>query len=49
VINSSRAIIFAYNRPEFENFKGANWQQAVEQATRAMNDQLRSETPASRL
>ena len=49
VINSSRAIIFAYNRPEYEKFKGNDWQRAVEEATRDMNDQLRAETPAGRL
>lgn len=49
VINSSRAIIFAYNRPEYERFKASDWQRAVEQATRDMNDQLRADSPAGRL
>ena len=40
VINSSRGIIFAHSRPEYERFK-SNWQQAVEAATRDMIEQLR--------
>lgn len=49
VVNSSRAIIFAYQRREFEQFAGNNWQRAVEEATREMIDQLRHSTPAGRL
>jgi len=50
VINNSRNIIFAHRREPFaDRFGEANWQQAVEAATREMIDQLRSETPAGRL
>ena len=50
IVNSSRAIIFAYARPEYrERFDDSNWQQAVEAAARDMIDQLRSETRAGLL
>jgi len=50
IVNSSRGIIFAHARPEFkDSFGDANWQGAVEAATRLMIEQLRSETPAGRL
>lgn len=49
VVNSSRGIIFAYNRPEFEAFGKNNWQKAVEAATHEMIEQLRSSTPVGRL
>ena len=42
IVNSSRGIIFAHSRPEFERF-GNNWQAAVEAATLEMAQQL---TPA---
>ena len=43
IVNSSRHIIFAHRRPEFaERFGDANWQHAVEAATREMNEQLNS-------
>lgn len=48
VINSSRGIIFAHNRPEYAKF-GSNWQQAVEAATNDMISQLQTDTPAKRL
>ena len=41
IVNSSRGIIFAYRRPEYERFGEANWQRAVEAATRDMAEQLR--------
>ena len=47
VINSSRAIIFAYDRPEFESV--SSWQNAVELATRDTISQLAAETTAGRL
>jgi orotidine-5'-phosphate decarboxylase len=47
VINSSRAIIFAYNRPEFA--AAGSWQQAVESATRETIQQLAEETTAGKL
>ena len=40
LINSSRAIIFAYDRPEYESIGRADWQRAVEQATKDMILQL---------
>ena len=43
IINSSRGIIFAYDRPEYRTRYGqADWQRAVEAATRDMADQLRA-------
>jgi orotidine-5'-phosphate decarboxylase len=49
IINNSRGIIFAYQRPEFEKYGGNGWQRAVEEATREMIEQLRQGTPAGRL
>lgn len=49
VINNSRGIIFAHARKEFANFGEANWQRAVEAATRDMIEQLRAETTAGKL
>ncbi len=41
VVNSSRHIIFAHNREDFRGrFDDAQWQGAVEAATREMNEQL---------
>lgn len=48
VINSSRSIIFAYERREYESLAG-NWQMAVEQATTDMISELRSDTRAGLL
>lgn len=43
IVNSSRHIIFAHQRPEYqERFGDAQWQEAVAAATREMNDQLSS-------
>ena len=42
VVNASRSIIFAHDRPEFcDRFRPDQWQQAVELATQEMIDQLR--------
>ncbi|MFK8112251.1 MAG: orotidine-5'-phosphate decarboxylase [Rubripirellula sp.] len=42
IVNSSRHIIFAHSRPEFQTrFGDANWQDAVAAATHEMNEQLR--------
>jgi orotidine-5'-phosphate decarboxylase len=50
IVNNSRGIIFAHARPEYAARIGpSGWQQACETATRAMIDQLRSETRAGRL
>ena len=42
VVNNSRGIIFAYERPEYARFGAAQWQQAIEAATRNMNDEFRA-------
>ncbi len=50
VVNSSRGIIFAYERKEYrDTIASGNWQQAVEASTLSMIEQLRSDTPAGRL
>ena len=40
VVNSSRGIIFAYERPEYASAAARSWQAAVESATADMNQQL---------
>ena len=41
IINNSRGILFAYQRPEYaEKFGEARWQEAVAAATRDMIDEL---------
>ena len=50
IVNSSRGIIFAHQRPEYASrFGSARWQQAVEAATREMIAELRAETTAGKL
>ncbi len=50
LINSSRGINFAYNRePYKEQFSPEQWEQAIEQATRDMIQDLAAQTPAGRL
>ncbi len=50
VVNSSRAIIFAHERPEYcDKYQAGQWQRAVEAATREMIEQLAGGTPAGRL
>lgn len=50
VINNSRGLIFAHSRkPYAEKFGAANWQRAVEAATRDMIAELRAETTVGRL
>jgi orotidine-5'-phosphate decarboxylase len=50
IVNNSRGIIFAHERPEFqERFGASRWQQAVDAATREMIDQLRGSTTAAKL
>ena len=50
VINNSRGIIFAHQRPVLrERFGESRWQDAVGAATIEMIEQLRSETPAGKL
>lgn len=50
LVNNSRGIIFAYERPVYrERFGPLQWQRAVESAVEEMIDQLRTETPAGAL
>lgn len=49
IVNSSRGITFAYERSQYSHLAGANWQQAVEQATRDMIAEFRTHTSAGRL
>jgi orotidine-5'-phosphate decarboxylase len=50
IVNSSRAIIFAHARREYaDRFGSANWQRAVETATRTMIDELRAGTTCGKL
>jgi orotidine-5'-phosphate decarboxylase len=49
VINNSRGITYAYDRPDLrERFRGS-WQGAVEFAVREMIDELAAETPCGKL
>jgi orotidine-5'-phosphate decarboxylase len=46
IVNNSRGIIFAHERPEYrQKFGPARWQEAVEAATRRMIDELNSAIP----
>jgi len=50
IINNSRGILFAQRSPRYrEKFQQANWQAAVEAATRDMIAELRAETSAGKL
>ena len=50
IVNNSRGIIFAHQRPEHQRqCAHGNWQSAVEAATLDMIARLRAETPAGRL
>lgn len=49
VVNNSRGIIFAHERPEYRHLPPMDWQRAVEQATQAMIAQLQSETSVGKL
>lgn len=40
IVNSSRAIIFAYQRPEYQAVATSDWQRAIEAATKDMTGQL---------
>lgn len=42
VVNSSRHIIFSHDREEFAKYEANQWQRAVEDSTRQMNEQLSS-------
>ncbi len=41
IVNSSRGVIFAYNRPEYASFGESAWQEAVRQAALDATTQLR--------
>jgi orotidine-5'-phosphate decarboxylase len=45
LVNNSRNLIFAHERPEYRKFGPARWQEAVEAATRRMIDELNSAIP----
>lgn len=46
IVNNSRGILFAYERPEYaQRFGAAKWQEAVEAATRQMIYELREAIP----
>jgi orotidine-5'-phosphate decarboxylase len=46
IVNNSRGIIFAHERPEYrQKFGPARWQEAVDAATRRMIDELNSAIP----
>ncbi len=49
IVNSSRDIIFAHAKREYEQFGAARWQEAVEAATVEMIQRLREDTPAGQL
>ncbi len=50
IVNSSRGIIFAHSLPPYrDRFDDSRWQEAVEQATCDMIQQLSADTPAGRL
>jgi orotidine-5'-phosphate decarboxylase len=49
VINSSRAIVFAHQRPEFAALGRLDWQQAVERATEQMIAELARAGPSQPL
>ena len=48
LVNSSRGVTFAYQRPAFARF-GGDWQRAIEEAVREMVDDLAEHTTAGRL
>jgi orotidine-5'-phosphate decarboxylase len=49
IVNSSRGVTFAYERPEFRDRFGDDWPRAIEEAVRRMADDLAGQTPAGRL
>jgi orotidine-5'-phosphate decarboxylase len=49
IVNNSRGITFAYERPAYHARFGNNWQDAVAQALRDMIDDLAANTAAGRL
>jgi len=49
IINNSRGLTFAYERPDLRDRHGHDWQAAIEQATREMIADLAENTPAGKL
>ncbi len=49
LINSSRGVTFAFQRPDLRETFGSDWQGAVAQAVREMVEDLAVHTPAGRL
>lgn len=48
IVNNSRNILFAYQRPEFKDSYGpGKWQEAARAATLAMNEELNAVRPAA--
>jgi orotidine-5'-phosphate decarboxylase len=48
-VNNSRGLVFAYQRPEYRDRFGGDWQRAIEAALDEMIDDLASNTAAGRL
>lgn len=49
IVNSSRGIIFAYQKPEARTKFGDDWRASIAEAVRVMADDLAEHTPAGRL
>jgi orotidine-5'-phosphate decarboxylase len=49
IVNSSRSVIFAYQRPDLRARYGEDWQAAIAHAAREANDDLARHTPAGKL
>ena len=49
IVNNSRGITFAYERPPYRDRFAGNWQAAVEAALKDMIDDLAANTPAGKL
>ena len=49
LINNSRGITYAYERPAYHARFGGDWQSAIDQAVRDMIDDLAANTNAGRL
>jgi orotidine-5'-phosphate decarboxylase len=49
IVNNSRGITFAYNRPAYRSRFSNRWQGAVEEAVKEMIDDLATHTPAGKL
>jgi orotidine-5'-phosphate decarboxylase len=49
IVNNSRGITFAYERPPYKARFAGHWQGAVEQAVKDMIDDLAANTPAGKL